>query len=217
MTILQWKQKSDTKPLAPLVKICGLYRSEDIDAINRFQPDYVGFVLYVPKSHRNVTAEWLLEQAGNVDTSIQKVGVFVNPTVAQLKEVAPVLDVIQLHGNETEEDLFRLKDALSSFPHLSYWKAFSVKNKDDIQKALEFPADEILLDYGKGEGKSFDWNLLEQVTTPYILAGGITIHNVTLATEKLHPMMIDLSSGVETHKKKDEKKIKQLLETLHSL
>ena len=36
------------------VKMCGLYRPEDIDYANEVQPDYVGFVFY-PKSHRVVT------------------------------------------------------------------------------------------------------------------------------------------------------------------
>ena len=33
------------------IKICGLYRDADIDAVNQYQPDYAGFVFY-PPSHR---------------------------------------------------------------------------------------------------------------------------------------------------------------------
>ena len=38
------------------IKICGLYRDADIDAVNQYQPDYAGFVFY-PPSHRYVTWE----------------------------------------------------------------------------------------------------------------------------------------------------------------
>ena len=35
------------------IKICGLTRSEDIAAVNRLMPDYIGFVF--AKSRRQVT------------------------------------------------------------------------------------------------------------------------------------------------------------------
>ena len=40
-----------------LIKICGLSREEDITAVNEAKPDYCGFIINFPKSHRNVTVE----------------------------------------------------------------------------------------------------------------------------------------------------------------
>ena len=39
------------------IKICGLYRSEDVDFVNEALPDYAGFVLNFPKSHRNISLD----------------------------------------------------------------------------------------------------------------------------------------------------------------
>ena len=59
------------------VKMCGLYRPEDIDYANEVQPDYVGFVFY-PKSHRVVTKEQARAYREALNPSIRTVGVFVN-------------------------------------------------------------------------------------------------------------------------------------------
>lgn len=200
-----------------LLKICGLYRPEDMEIANQTRPDYVGFVLFVEKSHRNITTSPLKEFSGMLHPCIQKVGVFVNPTCEQLLEVAEYLDVIQLHGWETVEDLQKFQDLLSKeFPEKNhqFWKAFTVKTAEDVQKALDFPTSLVLLDYGKGEGKSFDWNLLTDIQKPYILAGGITPENVGEAVQRFQPHMIDVSSGVETRKTKDIQKIRKLQEEI---
>ena len=47
------------------IKICGLYRDADIDAVNQYQPDYAGFVFY-PPSHRYVTWEQMKDLSGKV-------------------------------------------------------------------------------------------------------------------------------------------------------
>lgn len=199
------------------VKICGLYREEDIQYVNEFLPDYIGFILYVEKSHRNIHPKQVLGWKKILDPQIKTVGVFVNATLDEILAVAPALDVIQLHGNESEEYLQHLKENLEKdFPNITYWKAFSIKTKEDIETALSFPADKILLDYGKGEGKTFDWSLLENISTPYILAGGLTPENVGEAIDRFHPEIIDLSSGVETDKKKDREKIKKLVSVLRT-
>ena len=48
MDIEYTKERNMTK-----VKICGLYRDDDIDYVNEVLPDYIGFVIYYPKSHRH--------------------------------------------------------------------------------------------------------------------------------------------------------------------
>ena len=88
------------------VKMCGLYRPEDIDYANEVQPDYVGFVFY-PKSHRVVTKEQAAEYRKKLLPGIRTVGVFVNEDPKNIIELLEedILDVAQLHGDETEEDI----------------------------------------------------------------------------------------------------------------
>ncbi len=194
------------------VKICGLYREVDIHMINQLLPDYVGFVINVAKSHRNVSVEQVLRWKTILSPKIMTVGVFVDENPELIQSVASALDVIQLHGKEDIKELQQLQKLL---PEKEFWKAFSVKTSEDVQKALTFPADKILLDYGKGEGKSFDWNILKDITKTYILAGGITPDNVKEALSLTSPEIIDLSSGVETDKIKDKDKIQKLFKEMN--
>lgn len=197
------------------VKICGLYRTEDIHMINEIIPDYIGFIINIPKSHRNVSISDVLKWRTILNPQIKSVGVFVNEPIENILEVANALNVIQLHGNETEEYLSNLREKSKIInDNLEFWKAFSVKTPEDIKNALEFPADKILLDYGKGEGKTFDWTILKTATKPFILAGGINPENVKEAINNYSPQIVDLSSGVETNQVKDKEKIKKLMKEM---
>lgn len=189
------------------LKLCGLYLPEDILMVNEFLPDYVGFVINVAKSHRNVSLEQVLQWHTILSPDIKRVGVFVNEALENIVSVSTGLDVVQLHGEETVEELARLRESL---PQMEFWKAFSVKTTADVEKALAFPSDKVLLDYGKGDGKSFDWRILDGITKPYILAGGINPHNVKAAVENTTAEIIDISSGIETNRKKDPELVKQL-------
>ena len=87
------------------------------------------------------------------------------------------------------------------------WKAFKVHSAGDLAAANASAADMVLLDNGYGTGAAFDWSLTQGVTRPYILAGGLTPENIPDAIARLRPWGLDISSGVETDKKKDFTKI----------
>ena len=66
----------------------------------------------------------------------------------------------------------------------------------------------MILDNGYGTGETFDWSLAGGVSRPFLLAGGLTPENIPQAIAALHPYGLDLSSGVETDKKKDPDKMR---------
>ena len=91
-------------------------------------------------------------------------------------------------------------------------KAFSIKTREDVEKAKKSSADYILLDHGKGgTGESFDWSLIRNMDRPYFLAGGLNAENVEQAILQTHPFAVDISSGVETNGVKDPKKITECI------
>ena len=91
-------------------------------------------------------------------------------------------------------------------------KAFSVKTKEDIEKAILSPADYILLDQGGGgPGKTFDWSLIPEIRREFFLAGGLGTENLRQAIREIRPYAVDLSSSVETDKWKDPEKIRQVV------
>ena len=90
-------------------QICGLTRLEDIDAVNELKPEYVGFVF--AKSRRQITKEHAVTLRRYLDPEIQAVGVFVNelPAIVAGYLEEGVIDLAQLHGNESEEYIHSLR------------------------------------------------------------------------------------------------------------
>lgn len=193
------------------IKICGLRRLEDIEAVNYCRPDYAGFIVDFPKSFRSVTAEELNGLTAKLDKNITAVGVFVNAPEelpAQLLNEG-IIGMAQLHGQEDEDYIRRLRK-LTKKPLI---KAFSVRSEDDIKNAVKSSADYILLDQGSGgTGKVFDWSLIQKMNRPFFLAGGIGPDNLERAIQEIYPYAVDLSSSVETDRWKDPEKIRQVVD-----
>ena len=198
------------------IKICGLTRPEDIQAVNQAKPDFAGFIVEFPKSRRNVTVEQLKALRDELDESILPVGVFVNAPVelpAQLLNEGTIA-LAQLHGQEDEEYITRLKGMTDQL----LIKAFSIKTEADIKKAIRSEADYILLDQGAGgTGETFDWGLVPAIKRPWFLAGGLDCENLETAIHLLHPWAVDLSSSVETDGHKDPDKILKAVQTVRNI
>ena len=116
------------------IKICGLTRPEDIQAVNEAKPDFAGFIVEFPKSRRNVTVDQLRQLREKLDESILPVGVFVNAPVelpARLLNEGTIA-LAQLHGQEDEEYITRLKGMTDQL----LIKAFSIKTEEDVEQAL---------------------------------------------------------------------------------
>lgn len=195
------------------IKICGLKEPEDLEFINKFPVDYVGFIKY-SKSPRYV--ENLKELLGIVKRA-KKVAVFVNPSYEEVKKSLDLgIELIQLHGEESPE-----LGAKIGFEKII--KAFRVKetffNLESLKQWSQSYA--ILLDTYKpgipgGTGETFNWDLAQKVVAlgyRTFLAGGLTPENVVLAIKKVNPYAVDVSSGVELYPgKKDFLKIKSFFE-----
>lgn len=194
----------------PKVKICGLFREVDIKYVNLIKPDYIGFILDFPKSHRNLTFEQAQALKEKLNPDIKAVGVFVNKTFDYIEQYIKhsVIDIIQLHGDEDESYIRALR---SKFPNTEIWKAFKIKDKSDVAKAQASSADYIIFDNGYGTGKCFDWSLVTGLNRDIILAGGLKPENIQSAIQTIKPWGIDVSSGVEIDKVKDKTKIQLLI------
>lgn len=194
------------------IKICGLSRLADIEAVNAARPGYIGFVF--AESRRKVTPAEAARLKARLSPAILTVGVFVNtpPETILSLTAAGIIDWIQLHGSESPETIRFLKEK-SGRPVL---KAFSIQTPTDLELAAATSADFPLLDNGKGgTGETFDWELLSHFPRPYFLAGGLTPENLPEAIFRFSPYAVDLSSGVETDGKKDPQKIFRAVEAAH--
>jgi phosphoribosylanthranilate isomerase len=196
------------------IKICGLTRMEDIRAVNALLPEYIGFV-FAPGSKRRVTPEQAGQLKQHLDSRIQAVGVFVDEEPENIARLFTegIIDMAQLHGRETADDIRRLRQ-LTDKPII---QAFRADGEGAIQAAASSPADMILLDSGSGgTGECFDWSLPAALDRPYILAGGLNPANIRTALDTLHPYAVDVSSGVETNARKDPRKMEAFVRAVRT-
>ena len=196
------------------IKICGLTRTEDIEMVNEFLPDYIGFVF--AKSRRQVSAEQAKELKNKLRPAIKAVGVFVNEKPENIAEIANqgIIDLIQIHGDEDAAYCAQLRK-LTQAPII---KVVRVEREDDFAGIEEFDCDYYLFDtlsskeYG-GTGKAFDHSLLhnKEIKKPFFVAGGLNQDNVAAVIEVIKPFGVDTSGGVETDGIKDVNKIKEFI------
>lgn len=165
------------------LKICGMKFRDNLDEIVKLEPDYLGFIFY-PKSPRYFNLKTY-----DLPENIKKVGVFVNESFAEIirKIYTHDLNVVQIHGNESEEYCKELKDY---YPGLKVWKAFAINEEFDFEQLKNYEEiDAFLFDtkgknYG-GNGVKFNWELLKNYNSnkEIILSGGISVEDVPLIFE----------------------------------
>lgn len=192
------------------VKICGIRRAEDIEIINKYPPDYIGFVFAESKRQITFNNAKVLKKLLKVDIPV--VGVFVDGDIEDILELYRnnIIDIAQLHGDENEEYINRLKE---KEPELKLIKAIEITKKEDLKDYENLNVEYLLLDSGKGSGKTFNWDLINKnISKDFFLAGGLNITNFNQAIAEFQPYGIDLSSGVETNDYKDEEKIRKIME-----
>lgn len=194
------------------LKICGVKRLEDVKLMNKYMPDYVGFVF--ADSPRKVSYDLSKTLKDNLNPEIKTVGVFVDAEISEILKLFEdnIIDIAQLHGQESQDYIDELKENTDN--KLEIIKAVEIKSDKDLKK-LDYNADYLLLDSGKGSGKTFPWELINQkISRKFFLAGGINISNIDEAILKFQPYAIDLSSGVEKDGFKDEELIKEIMERI---
>jgi phosphoribosylanthranilate isomerase len=208
------------------IKICGLFREEDIEYVNEARPDYSGFVF--AESRRKVTPAKAAKLRRLLTKGIEAAGVFVNAPIEEIAGLCRdgIISLVQLHGTEDDAYIERFKEAAGGVKVIKVIKSAELVSLAEAGKTVATGADYYLIDSGAGSGKTFDWDLLRAGVPcaswlhssgkQWFLAGGITPENIGQAME-LNPFAIDVSGGAETNGIKDRNKIVQLTAMVRSL
>lgn len=188
------------------VKICGLREPRHVAAALRHGADFIGFIIF-PNSPRHIEPIEARPLSMMATGIAKTVAVVVDPDDALLTQVLTDLkpDYIQLHGKETPQFCAKVR-ALG----VGVIKAIGVSSRDDLEgvAAYERHVDIVLFDAKPpkgasrtgGLGHTFDWRILKDlnISTPWMLSGGLTLANAREAITITGAKMLDLSSGVET-------------------
>ena len=183
------------------VKICGITSGADLEAAVAAGADAVGFIVDVSVgTEREIDPERAAELVGATPPFVTSVLVTMPGSPEAGAELADRVgpDVVQVHGDATPEDVV----SLSAATHGGVIRAVSPEDAG----AYESAADALLVDSldgtgAGGTGETHDWertrDLVETLSVPVVLAGGLTPENVGRAVETVDPFGVDVASGVE--------------------
>ncbi|MBW3671153.1 MAG: phosphoribosylanthranilate isomerase [Acidobacteria bacterium] len=198
----------------PLVKICGICRPEDGVAAAESGADFIGLI-FASESKRRVDADQAVligEAARKRNEQIRIVGVFVNEQPAVIEAVARQagLDLVQFHGDESEETIFRV-----SYPSIRALRVGDRLPPIDSGAGIDWLLFDTLVEGARGgTGRVFEWKLLaaQPVKRPFFVSGGLHPGNVGQAIEAARPDGVDVSSGVEDEPRvKNHEKIREFI------
>ena len=189
------------------VKVCGLTKLNQIKELIDLKVDFLGFIFY-EKSPRYVLNYLSLEQISEINHQA-KVGVFVNESIKGIYEIASEaqIEIIQLHGDEDEKYIKLLRQMIGE--SIKIIKVIRIGNQtsEELQKTINqqpITLNYLLFDTDSkafgGTGKTFDWNILNdiKIPIPYFLSGGISLENVgDLKNINQKPIALDINSKFE--------------------
>jgi phosphoribosylanthranilate isomerase len=212
--------------IKPRVKICCISnRQEAFDAIEA-GASALGLVGEMPSGPGVIS-----------DEEIFRIAQIVPPPIATflLTSKTNSKDIIE-HHRKTQTTTIQIVDELternyqeirSNLPNVKLVQVVHVVGEKSIDEAVELSesVDAILLDSGNpnleikelgGTGRRHDWRLsrkiVESVSKPVFLAGGLNADNVREAIETVQPFGLDICSGVRTNGKLNKRKLERFFE-----
>lgn len=189
----------------PAAKICGLRRNDDARHAERHGAEYLGLVLSAGfgRSVPQGTAASIV--AG---TRAIRVAVLVDEPLSRTVELADSIQagVVQLHGSEDPTAVAAIRGS----GDWKVWKAIRAAELSELERAVEIygaVVDGLLVEGwkegsvgGSGARVTLDPGAVRDIVPAeltFVLAGGLTEANVSLAVARFRPDVVDVSSGVE--------------------
>ncbi|MBZ5489397.1 MAG: phosphoribosylanthranilate isomerase [Acidobacteriia bacterium] len=197
------------------IKICGTTSLEDALSSIAAGADALGFI-FAP-SKRRVTPGQAQEIISQLPVKVEKIGVFMNNSAAEICGVVNAVDLtgLQMHGEESPATVYEClpPDRRDSMRKI---KTIHVKTGHELRLdhvGLSGMVDTWLLDSGAGSGQTFDWQSartqLGERQGQFVVAGGLNPENVGDAIRTFRPWGVDVVTGVEREPgRKDPEKLK---------
>jgi phosphoribosylanthranilate isomerase len=207
------------------VKICGIRRLDDALAAAEYGADELGFL--VGQKHTSPDFLEPADAAAIVRALPPSVSTVLVTHLAEPDDIVALaaeigVTTIQLHGDTSPDQAATIKERV---PHIKIYKAIHVIDAQSINTARQYTlADALVLDTLDistdrvgGTGRTHDWaisrQIVEQLSIPVILAGGLTPDNVATAVRHVRPYGVDVNSGTKgSDGYKDNAKLKRFID-----
>jgi len=185
------------------VKVCGVTRERDRDAVVAAGADAVGVIADVAvETPREVDSGTAVDLVAGVPPLVTSVLVTmpdsVEEAVALVDRVEP--DAVQVHAGLSPAHLGALGERVDQ-------AVLAAVDADAPELgAYAASADAVLVDSvdeagAGGTGETVDWERTRErvagLDVPVVLAGGLTPDNVAAAVEAVEPFAVDVATGVE--------------------
>ena len=208
------------------VKVCGLKTYNNIQLSINHGATAVGFIYDVPESPRNLGESKINMLIKNIPKDIKTVLVFKPKNIIKIRKVVNKINtnLYQIHGNFDNKELEKIPEnfkkriiVATKLNHRNINSVFNLINQFQ-DRFFAF-----LIDNSEGHGKVLDFDLVQEILknrgkARIILAGGISIENITDIVKTLDPYGIDVSSSLEIEKGiKDPYKVIQFLDKVNDL
>ncbi|QHS17640.1 phosphoribosylanthranilate isomerase [Halopenitus persicus] len=185
-------------------KVCGLTRGADVRAAIEAGADAVGAITEVPvDTPREVDPATAADLLAGVPPFVTATLVTMPDSPERAVELVRTVgpDALQLHGEWTAEEIGYVRAETGV-------KVLLTVDADDHARAerADEAVDALVVDStteegAGGTGRTHDWEatgrLAARLTSPVVLAGGLTPENVAEAVETADPYAVDVASGVE--------------------
>lgn len=192
----------------PFIKICGLKDAAAVAAAVESGADAVGFVF--ADSVRRIDVQEAATIAAVVPQPVKRVAVMLHPSSDEWQEV---------------RDNFRpdaLQTDLADFAYLEVppgIEKWPVMREGTAAAGDRYPEMFVYEGRASGSGETVDWGQAAELAKrgKMILAGGLSIGNVSEAVRRVAPFGVDVSSGVESAPgKKDTAMIQAFIEAVRA-
>ena len=208
------------------VKFCGISSRAEAETAVSLGADYVGFLVGITHLAEdkltNRAAREIIEQVDFGHSTPIAVTHLTDAAgvIAMMRELG--VRAVQLHDNIGFDEIRKIRDALAD---LYIIKAVHVEGESSVDSALaaEEHADALVLDSRTadrigGTGLTHDWSvsrrIVEAVSKPVFLAGGLNPDNLRAAIDAVRPFGVDVNSGVEFPSgEKDPEKMRRFIQT----
>lgn len=192
------------------IKVCGMREPENIIALSKLEPDYMGLIFY--RHSKRFVNDLNPDFCKSLPSSIKLTGVFVDEELEEILKMVQLfnLSAVQLHGSESVDFCMKLGielDKIIPSHKIELIKAFGIAETFDfnILKLYSSSINYFLFDTKSsghgGSGNVFDWEMLKDYKEdkPFFLSGGISPENINelLKLEFKHLFAVDLNSKFE--------------------